>query len=146
MMHHGKMNAYLAVESGSEEIEADLRRSRKGKGRAIDEQDNERKTRLGTMSPKPAEEVENETSFITISSGGTYEENEGEVVEKSPILTFVNSFDELRLIREEDLINLSYMSSDISFTDRLYVKINHHCIIVSSLYSNGSSVYVVFQG
>lgn len=115
------MNAYLAVENGSKEVEEDLqnailkRKVEKGKGQAIEQEEDQRRTKPRTMSPVPIEkDGKDETSFVTISSGGTYNYDECEATDKceSPRLAYITSFDELSPSTEEELVDLSCMSSN----------------------------------
>ncbi|RCH99077.1 hypothetical protein CU097_008800 [Rhizopus azygosporus] len=97
MLHNGKMIAYLAAEKGSSEIQDDL-----------------------TASPVPVEEDDNDISFISTTSGGTYEyQSDSFDKSNSPILAYITSFDELSPITEENLFNLAYISGNLSIVERL---------------------------
>ncbi|CEG68854.1 hypothetical protein RMATCC62417_05028 [Rhizopus microsporus] len=131
MLHNGKMIAYLAAEKGSSEIQDDLQtqisqeteRKRKGKERAVEEEEEgKRRTKVRTASPVPVEEDDNEISFISTTSGGTYEyQSDSFDKSDSPILAYITSFDELSPITEENLFNLTYMSGNLSIVERLSI-------------------------
>ncbi|KAI8641759.1 hypothetical protein BD408DRAFT_432989 [Parasitella parasitica] len=124
------MIAYLAAEKGFSEIQADLqtqisqetgRKRGKGKERAVEEE-GKRRTKAKTVSPAPLEEEDNDTSFITTTSGGTYEYQSGSVEKSdSPILAYITSFDELSPINEENLFNMAYISSNLPIVERLNI-------------------------
>ncbi|KAG1174573.1 hypothetical protein G6F70_000994 [Rhizopus microsporus] len=132
ILHNGKMIAYLAAEKGSSEIQDDLqtqisqeteRKRRKGKERVVEEEEEgKRRTKVRTTSPVPVEEDDNEISFISTTSGGTYEyQSDSFDKSDSPILAYITSFDELSPITEENLFNLTYMSGNLSIVERLSI-------------------------
>ncbi|OBZ81352.1 hypothetical protein A0J61_10599 [Choanephora cucurbitarum] len=129
MLHNGKMIAYLAAEKGSSEIQDDLqaqtsqetgRKRHKDKERAVEEEEGTRRTKTRTVSPAPVEQDDNDISFVTTASGGTYEDRNDSVSSRnSPVLAYITSFDELIPITEENLFDLAYMSSNLPITERL---------------------------